>query len=392
MSEIYKNIVVTGTPNAVASVVLKNAAGQTYNTQTKSFDSGSNIIKLTLEANGRAVFPVVLPSATSNDSYFIDTKATPGVSKSRDLVFKEAIEKPVFKDYIDRTLTFTTSHTVSGYSIGSGLSTTFVSNTSSEPTFNVDDLEDGSVFSVSGAITKSSALLYVTRQPSISKLAGGDFTNSQTAQQLVEAFKPNLVQLDSGTNLINGMHVFGNNINEEITTALDGSTVGLVGLTSFPRFDIGQTLYFSMGGYDTDITKASITGSGTNSLTATLTGSLNKTGFTDQTITWRLQENVTTVPNASAISATCILTETVAINCGAGDTDANAGSKTYTRVAGPSKGVVGNNSTAFDNNTFTGSTITYKNSTGEGTDTFTYKCNDGTTDSATKTVTITLTE
>ena len=249
-------------------------------------------------------------------------------------------------------------------------------------------------FSLTGAISKSSALLYVTRQPNLN-LDGtdGDFTNSRYVTEVTKSTSPSIgkIKVADGTNVNDGLVVFGESINEKITVSKDGAVLTLLGYNEWPRIRDEETLYYTIGGHVINIQEAEISGSGTTSLTATCTGNITRFGYDDTTITWALENNVTTIPNASDISASCAEGGVVEINCGAGDTDSNAGSKTYSRVAGPSKGSVGNNSSSFNNNTFTGSTITYNNTSGSGTDTFTFRCNDGTTNSATKTVTITLT-
>jgi hypothetical protein len=394
MAEKIKHITVKGSPNAKTSVIVKNAAGNTYNQNTKTFESGTNIINISIGSNGRSVIPIILPNITSDDTYTLSVKPKAGTVTNSSLT---ALENYITqKEYPAKTLTWTTSHTTAGYTIAAGLSSSFKGSVP-EGVFDINDLESGMYFTLTGAITKSSALLYVTRDPSISRSTGGDFTSAKRPSQSVTRTSPSTakISIDDDTNVSDGDKVYGENIIEEIAIAKDGSNVlTLSDYTYWPRIEVDQVLYFSEGGYDVDVREASIAGSGTTSLTGTVTGYINRFGYDDDTITWRLQENVTTTPNASDQSVTCVAGATVAVNCGLGDTDANAGAKTYSRVAGPSRGTVGNNSTAFDNNTFTGTSITYNNTSGSATDTdtFTFKSRDaGGTYSATKTITITLT-
>ena len=399
MAEKIKNILTTGSPNAEAKIIIKNAAGQTYNQVTKVFESSNNEVRIIVGPSGYTNTSIILPSISSDDTYSISTKPVAGVELGKKIPTTPNII--TFQDYINKVLTWTTSHTTPGYTIASALSTTFTGEANTQNP-NADDISIISI-NLTGAITKSSALLYVFDNPDVTSATGGDFTNSNKATYTVRLFDKSkgTVILNGDTNLLDGMEVWGDNIKENISISKDGSNqITLSGHTYWPNIDVGDTLTFTMGAYDIDIDTATITGSGTTSLTATIKGYINRFGYSDTTITWGLQNSITTVPNASDQSVTCDVGATVTVNCGLGDTDANAGAKTYTRVlseAGgtdPSRGTVGNNSTAFDNNTFTGTSITYNNTSGSATDTdtFTFKCTDADgTHSATKTITITLT-
>lgn len=401
MPEKQKYIIIKGSPNATVNFVLKNAAGQTYNQASRLFETASNVIRVTVGTNGRSTLPVIFPEISSDDTYTVSVKPT---GQARVDTKITALENYITeKDSLDKIITWTTSHNVAGYAIASALSTTFGG---APPTGYLDEQYGetrGIYFSLSGAITKSSALLYTTKQPSISRLTGGDFTNSEHITLSLRSINKSLGHLliTDDSNLTNGFRAYGDTINEDITITKEdpgGHLISLSGYSSWPAIAIDSVLYCSEGGHDVDVQVATITGTGTTSLTANVQGYVYRIGHENDTITWRLQEAVTTVPNASNQAVNCTVGATVLVNCGLGDTDANAATKTYARVAGPSKGTVGNNSTAFNNNTFyTGddkSKITYNNTSGAAgaTDTFTFKSNDGTTDSATKTITITLVE
>ena len=402
--ERTKYITVKGTPNSRTRVVFKNNAGNSYNQSTQAFESGTNFIDISIGPEGRSVVPIFLPDITSDDVYTLSIKPTAGTFTDTKLLAKENYISE--RDYVEKTITWTTSHNVAGYTIASGLSSTFkgVPDTTE---YSRDFLEGGRYFSLSGNITKSGALLYVVRQPvgDFVSLDGrdGDFTNTAKPIYTVLATKPSeaTLRISGNTNISNGDYVWGEGINEKITITKSGNIITLSGQTEFPHFEIDQELHFSEGGHYVNISSAELTGSGTNTIAGSVKGHISKMGYDDDTMTWLLNDTVTTVPNIfgdnGAINvnrtATCTAGATVEINCGSGDTDANAGSKTYSRVSGPSRGSVGNNSTAFNNNTFTGSSITYNNTSGSAgdTDSFVIKCNDGTTDSANQTVTITLT-
>ena len=393
MAEKIKNMLVTGSPNAEVKVILKNAAGQTYNPTTKVFETGSNEILVIIDPSGYANFPIIFPEISSDDTYDVSIKPVAGTKLGAKIPTRENIITT--KDYVPKILTWTTSHATAGYTVAAALSTVFPGVAKSE----VSNITTNALrnISLTGAVTKSSALLYVYDAPDITSATGGDFTNSNKTTYTIQLLDKSsgVVILDGDTNINDGMNVWGKNITEDVTMSKDGSNqITLSGYKVFPKIKPGDELTFSEGGWDVDIMQATVTGSGTTSLTATIIGQINRFGINDDTITLRLAESVTTVPNASDQSVTCVAGATVAVNCGLGDTDANASAKTYSRVAGPSRGTVGNNSTAFDNNSFTGTSITYNNTSGSATDTdtFTFKSRDaGGTYSATKTITITLT-
>ena len=432
MPETIRNILVTGTPNASTKVIVKNAAGNTYNTSTKAFETGNNKITVFVGDTGHASVPITFPDITSDDTYNISLIATPGVVLGEKIPLQE--NKITLKDYVPKTLTWTTSHNVAGYSIAAALSTSFslVSNT-------LKDYEEESNqivnITLAGAITKSSALLYVKDAVDTTVATGGDFANiSKPSYDILKTNKSKgEIILDDDTNVEDGMKLWGDNITEDIAVSKDGSNkITLSGFTFWPKIDVGDTLTFSKGGWDVKIGYVNIGGSGSTSLTANLTGSINRVGFEDNTITWALQEAITTVPNALGTvviasiddgttsfsvqdgnanpsqkeNGTCSRSSANNWTCTVqADQDANKESKTYSIVSeggmtvdGELKGTLGNNSTSFNNSTFyTGGTtrdkITFKYSAGSAGDicTFTYRCSDGTTNSDTRTVRITLT-
>ena len=396
MAKEYKDILLTGEPGDTVDVTITNAAGNTYDATTKTFTSSVTKVRRIIGSNGTAIVNIYIPTVTSDDTFDVLLRGNKGTILSERTIKKG--DTISLKEYPLKTLTWDTRHTTAGYSVASSLDTTF----KSQPGSRINEIENENQqtgilrdFTLTGAITKSSALLYVTRDPDIDVAQGGDFSNSNWAEYTIIGMNASTkkLKLSDDTNLIDGMTVFGDVIKEHITMSKDGSNI--VTLSAWPKnLKERDVLFFSMGGWKVDIYEATITGSGTTSLTATVKAGVLISGYADQTIYWHLPQNVTTTPNASDQSVTCTAGSTVTINCGLGDTDANAGAKTYSRVAGPSRGSVGNNATAYDNNTFTGTSITYNNTSGSATDTdsFTFRCTDaGGTNSDTKTITITLT-
>ena len=426
-----RNILVTGAPNSKITVYLKNSAGQTYNHLTQLFETGINPIDIYISEDGTGIVSVNLPTTTSNDTYDLSYITQPGVELTSEMGAMGATVDEIY-DYPVKTITWTTSHSTAGYTIAAGLQSTKKISGNSAGAYGGSSIV--AELNVTGAITKSSALLYTTAQPNIARANGGDFTNSNFASYDVALFNPPTggVMLSDDTNLIDGMNLI-NNTGENIVMSKDGSDkITLTGYRVWPKFNIGDTLDFSMCGHDIYVSESTITGTGTTSLTATSQVFINRVGNSDTTITWRLEESITTVPNAYNMAVNCSISEATtsfSVQDGNGvpqtgipgtcskssannwtctvqqDIDANKDSKTYSLVSksgmtvdGELRGTIGNNSTAFDNDTFyTGGTvrdkITFKYAAGEVGETcsFTYRLSDGTTTSATKTVTITLT-
>ena len=396
MSDLYKNIIITGTPGALAKVSITNAAGNTYDETTQTFTSAPTTVDRVVDASGFSNVQILLPEPSVDETYDYQLKTVAGVQVGDENDKYKKITPGVnflqFKDYLNKTLTFDTNHTTVGHTIASTLDATF---TGSPETASYEDVETESLltFTLSGAVTKSSALLYTSRQPTWNVSTGGDFSNAYYSTAKVLKFNQSTrkIVVDSDTNITNGDTVFGENINEEMTITKDGSNIITINAgPKFPSLEIDETLRFSKSGYIITINDATVTGSGTTSLTASVTAEVERFGYDDMTVQWALNNFVSTTPNASHQTATCPAGESVSIDCGTGDTDGNADTKTFSVVSGPSSGSVGNNSTSFNNNTFTGSTITYKNTPGVETDSFTFKCNDGTTDSGTRNVSITI--
>jgi hypothetical protein len=420
-----KKITVFGTPNAEAKFLFKNAAGNTYDTATKTFTSGNNYITAIVGEKGVVTVPITMPVITSDDTYSLAVSPSSDVDIAKKLIEKEDLV--MFKEYIQKVLTWTTSHTTGGYTIASALSTSFEGE--------ANTYKEGSklgTFELTGAISKSSALLYTTGQPDTTAETGGSFTNSNRATYTVDLVDPSdaAVLLTGDANIHDDMKlvlISGKNIEDTVTISKNGSNnITLRDFEEFPNIEVDQELTFSEGGWLVNIGTCSITGTGTTSLTATAQASVDRIGPANATITWRLQDSITTVPNAYDMAVQCSIsagTTNFSVQDGNGtpqigeagtcayndgvysctvqqDIDANKNSgKTYSVVAQSmgGKGTIGNDSTAFNNATFyTGSTVrdqmTFKYASGGVGDTcsFTYKANDGTTDSATKTVTITL--
>ena len=436
-----KTILVKGTPYAMVKFLFKNAAGNTYNTTTETFSSGNNYMKIEVGPNGYTQVPVIIPDTTSDDTYSISVLPSAKVDIKKELIEKEDII--TFKEYVPKVLTWTTSHTTSGYTVASALSTSLKGTAN---TYNNDDTV-GSI-EITGAISKSSALLYTTGQPDRTAATGGSFTNSNRANYTVDLVEPSdaTVLLNGDANIHDDMKlvlVGGNLVEDTVTISKNGSNnISLRDFTEFPNIEIEQELTFSEGGWLVDVDTATITGTGTTSLTGTVITYIKRIGSADATITWRLQDSITTVPNAYDMAVSCSIddvTTSFFVQDGNGipqigdpgtcsrissnrwgclvdsgyatagdeaqqDIDANKDSKTYTLVSksgmtvdGDLKGTLGNTGD-FTNDTFyTGATtrdkITFKYAAGDIGDTcsFTYKANDGANDSATKTVTITLT-
>ena len=422
-----KNILVKGTPNATVRFLLKNAAGNTYNTTTETFSSGSNYMKVEVGPNGYTQVTVTMPDITSDDTYSISVLPSAKVDIKKELIEKE--DAITFKEYVPKVLTWTTSHATGDYTISSALSTSLKGSAN---TYSDDDTV-GSI-EITGAISKSSALLYTTGQPDRTAATGGSFTNSNRANYTVDLVEPSdaTILLSGDANINDDMKLVlinGKNIKDTVTISKNGgNNISLTEFTEFPDIEVEQELTFSEGGWLVDVDTATITGTGTTSLTGTVLTYVKRIGPADATIIWKLQDSITTVPNAYDMAVQCSISDSVThfyVQDGNGtpqigeagtcayndgvysctvqqDIDANKNSKTYSVVTQSMGGLgtIGKNSSAFDDGLFfTGSTerdhMAFKYASGSAGDTcsFKYKCSDpsdASNYSATKTVTITL--
>lgn len=406
-----REIVVSGQEGAQFDINVINEDTSYYNFDDNNFTStkasttrfvdndgdgvNETLSIATIDSTGIYRVIVDIPEVSDDDEYTITIKTMPNTSL-RDGVLSEY---KIFQ-YLRKTLTFSAT--------GSGLTVSGLSQVITNVAGRDYDGAPLNRIKLSGTVTKSGAdYLYVSEAPAFSD-DDNDWSNAQniSGQELVAHTSDySKITVTPGSSAIaTGMTI--TDIQGDIPSGLIITVSSVVSSTIFGlSFNLadskptawapGSTVleFKPAGGYITDFFSATATGSGTATITVNATGEITSFGTSDVSSVLALGNFITATPNASDQTASCTAGATVAVDCGSGDTDANASSKTYSRVSGPSKGTVGNNSTAFNNNTFTGSTITYNNTSGSAgaTDTFTFKQNDGTTDSATKTVTITLT-
>ena len=129
-----------------------------------------------------------------------------------------------------------------------------------------------------------------------------------------------------------------------------------------------------------------IVASGSGSTEITIVGNIfvKKFGKESVTYTQQVDDFVTFTPNAYRQTVRVPKDTATNINVKVGDTDINSASKTVTVLSNPSRGALASLESGIQ---------TYTPHTGFlGDDSFTFKVNDGTTDSATKTINITVTK
>ena len=175
-----------------------------------------------------------------------------------------------------------------------------------------------------------------------------------------------------------------------MTLTTDEDTAGTIDLSSFASDVDGDDLTYSI---TTDVTNGttSLSGStvtytptanynGTDSFTWSVTdGSLSASGTVDITVN-AVNDAPTTDDIATTIDENRMASRSTGITLQGSDVDGD--DLTYTVVSGPSNGTA----------SISGATLTYEaNQDYNGTETITYKANDGTVDSNTSTITITIT-
>ena len=145
--------------------------------------------------------------------------------------------------------------------------------------------------------------------------------------------------------------------------------------------NIGNTVIFTDN--QTDVGVEIVTsGSGTSAVTSTSNITVFKFGTEDITYTQDVDTFMTNVPNAYDQEVDVVKDTATVINMALPDNDANAATKTYSVVAGPFAGTTSGLETT---------NATYTPNTGfTGKDYFTFKANDGSKDSLTKTIFITV--
>ena len=366
---------IMGSPSAVYNVQITNNAGNTFNFDTLQFTSTNTTSgDIEIGPTGLSTLNFNIPSVTSDDEYSI--KVIPKNGSVLGDNIPKTIDTFKLKQQAKKTITFDTAGT--GLTIASTLDTTFSGKSNKQA-------DDGSVltnFSITGAITKSGpAILYINRQPDIDYDDGGDFTNSRNLEKTVSSINGKAVVLNNVTNISTGFVAYGDNITENVTvSSISGNIVILS--SAQPLIKNDQKIRFSKGGHHVEIDSAVISGQGTTSLTATIRGRILRFGSENTTITFALDNFVSSDPKAYNGEVTCSISDAVVdIDLTVFDHDTNMGDKTYSLVSGegPSKGSLGGyggSGSAFDSNRVR-YTHTGPDSDTGSTDTFSYKATVG---------------
>ena len=79
MSDLYKNIIITGTPGALAKVSITNAAGNTYDETTQTFTSALTTVDRVVDASGFSNVQILLPEPSVDETYDYQLKTVAGV-------------------------------------------------------------------------------------------------------------------------------------------------------------------------------------------------------------------------------------------------------------------------------------------------------------------------
>lgn len=459
-----RNVLIVGSPNTVVKFVIKNIDGETYNSKAEVFQAGVvNILTTTIGSDGEVDFPFLINNASSNQRYRVSIRPSQDYVLGKNVKIDSGGNVAEVEETTLRTIQFIpTAFTAAGTGrtavFGAKLSCT-KTGTQEENSFGEDYSLSG--FNQSGSITVAGGqLLYVTPSPINlpNRATGhGHFDNAGYESGVVVAvgigvgleagstkkitFGASMPSLTAASDFVWGGNLKSSHIVAAIEADIVDKSISCVDDSKgdLMSIKIGDVLYMSGGGHAVDVTSAEIIGSGTASLTASYKGYIDRFGSRDVTVGWNMATQISGLPNAYDMAVSCSISEATtsfSLQDGNGaplysdsgtcskssannwtctvqqDVDANKDTKVYDLVSksgmtvdGELKGTIGNNSTAFDNDTwYTGSTvkdkITFKYAAGSAGDTcsFTYRARDAGTAcssagcySATKTVTITLT-
>ena len=476
------NVLIVGSPNTTVKFVIKNHLGETYSSKAERFQDvataeGINILTTTIGSDGEVHFPFYI----SHDTTDVDATSNPGdfrysvsIRQSQNYVLGKNVKTDLDGDvaYIENNITRTINFIPSSITIdGSARTAVFHADLSCTKTGSIGENSFEEVYSVSGfnqsgtVTAAADPLLYVRAVPILPSATTGHGSFDEMGYERVvvsQVFQNFSVSSDGGSlgevtntklffegttplllardqDLIWGSSLKSyfkiDNVGADARSLTVQSRSGnTTHLTNEPLKVVrGDVLYISRGGHAINVIHASITGTGTTSLTASYKGHIDRFGHDQGTnCNWNMSTQISAKPNAYNMAIDCSISEattTFAVQDGNGapligdsgtcsksstnvwtctvqqDIDANKNTKTYALVSksgmtvgGELKGTIGKNSASFNDDLFyTGSLlkdhITFKYAAGSAGDTcsFTYKANDGTTDSETKTVTITLT-
>ena len=340
-----REIKISGSTGAEFELYVKEGTNY-YNWSTNSFQKIEKILKnQKIPISGKYTQSIVIPAVTSDTSYDFYIRTLPGTTSNVSTTNEQKIG--VLYQKGSKTATFTATSAAS-LVIASGLTGGTLNNTK-------DTLTQ------TGAITKSgSPLIYVHNTPSWNKINGGNWTNVNKVSTSVISIDGAKVIVKDGSNISSGYAVTGKGIIDEITvSSISGN---IITLSAAQNLTQGQTLIFSKSGWEIGPITATISLSGTTSVTMTTSHKIQSVGIADVTSACVIDSFVTVKPNAFPVSVSCPARGNVVINVvdyctnylgTRGDNDANQEEKEYVLHSIPttstsSIGVAGTISLAAD--------------------------------------------
>ena len=435
------NIAISGSAGAQFGLMITNGSGGIFSFLNQSFSVNNNVEEQIIPLSGNLILPLTLPTVASNTYYNAQiiktnnarTSFGPNIKDSGTLtsisqISGEAFIAPSIIKTVDSisfgqpipvnmTIPITNSVKTGGIIYTTGYNTT-------QPVWTSHGV--GSDFAVVdsdglGVASRFSANFLEYTVTEVTQLGG-----------VIPSVRIDLLTTDSYANggmpyspLAVGMNMLGRGLKyrdakvSAVTSYADAATANSKrtssitvvaddgrGLIKGEDIFVGDRYGFCVGGMIWRSLSGVISGSGTTELSLNITGVLARTPNSRGEIALDLEtstkEMVTIAPSSANQAVNCVKAGgTVLINVGLGDPDANAERKVPSITVAISAGTLGNNSSAFNNNTFyvrtkvlrSGTYITYKSaggSTAGQTATFSFKLGDGVTEGATKVITITM--
>ena len=371
---------INGSAGAKFNVKITNEDGLTYDFVNNVFNSANTILrKQTIGSSGIYNLNFTAPVVSDDDTYDVIIQPIGTTTKGKNLAKEET------------TLTI---HQYGSYpeflfdaSSGTGTFTLASALTTGVKVIGLAKSGGKYTWTNTGAITKGSAIIYLKKDGAEWGYddGTGDFTNVFKMEKTVDGDGVGTkFALNNTTNLASGMYVTGEFIRGENVTISSIPVSGVVVLSSSQKLSYGDKLTFTNGRWEHETIHGAFSGSGTTSLTLTISGVVNKIGVTNITSMLDVDGFVQSIPNAFPLKMNGIRGTEVEVDVKTPDTDANSSAKTYKLHSAPAGGegtITQTNGDAISSgNTITSGKLTYTVPSGLSdvgeTYTFVYKCTD----------------
>ena len=371
-----QTVKIHGSSGATFDIKIKNEDGLTYDFENNLFNSDDTILKKQKIGNtGVYNLKFIVPAVSDDDTYDIILTPMGRTIKGKNLAKEETTLK-LHQYSGGKEFLFDAESGGTVFTLASALTT-------GVKVIGTAKKEGKYTWSNTGTIVKGTDIIYATKTAlEWDGAAGtGDFTNVFEIEKTVDGDGVGTkFRLNNTTNLASGMYLTGEGIRGEDVT-ISSISSGVIVLSSSQNLAHDAKLTFTNGRWGHESIKGVVTNSGTNSLTLTTSGVINRVGVANITSMIDVDDFISRDPNAFALKMKVARGAEATLNLSTPQTDTDAGDWTYKCSALPASGhgtITQTNSDAVSaGDTFTSKQLSYAAPSGLAdvgtTKTFIYK-------------------